>query len=205
MLKRTMMTAALAACLASNAGAATLNAVFETDPFLELREVSENINDVISLTATDLAGGGVELVLTANNTSEGFGSFYIAGFDPSDFVSTQGRLVEPSEFNSYRLELGAGTVFGRADLGQDDMPTFFNSGSISFFTQPGSAFTTDDFLTASIGAISVVPEFPGSLGAAYRGNFVTDVSTIPLPASLPLLAGALLGAGWLGRRSRKTT
>jgi len=204
MLKNTTKAVAIFMALTSNAGAATLSAIFEPEPFHVNRGFSENINDVLSLTATDLAGGGVEFVVTANDTSEGFGSFFLGGFSSTDFFSPSGFVSDPSERNVYTLELGPGTVFVVDQNVSVEDSVFFDSGSISYFTRPDSGFTTDDFLSAPLGVISVTPEFVGSLGAAYSGRFVMEASPIPLPASLPLLAGALLGAGWLGRKAKRS-
>ncbi|MFK7751593.1 MAG: VPLPA-CTERM sorting domain-containing protein [Sedimentitalea sp.] len=200
-LKNIVLPAIFALGTAISAQAATLTAVFETTPLIVQEGNSEDINDILTLTVTDLVGGGIEMKLTATGASDGVGSVFIKGFTANQFTGL-GNIFDASSANSYSTAIGTpGVVFGEpngsSSLFASDMAIYNNAMGINL--------TTADFLGKDIGAISVLATAPDRLGSLFKGEFISDVAPIPLPAAMPLLVFGLGAMGLASRRKRKAS
>jgi hypothetical protein len=131
---------------------------------------------------TDTAGNGSSITFSLNNT----GLQFVWG--------------SPSSTNKVTLLGDNGTTLG----------TVFWSGtsSISWTDSSGTRSISNANLANSssagalIGIVSdaIIKQAVFSTAAGSGGFEVAQVSAVPLPATLPLLGGALLGLGVLGRR-----
>lgn len=196
MLKKLVVATAFAIAALSSAQAATLTAVFDNPAVRTQNGATEDVNDTVSLTATDIAGGGVMLTLTATGTSDGIGSFYLGGFTASEFDGPA-NIFNATSANAYNSEFGPGVVFGNPPGG-----TSLFGGLVRTYTTLDLGLTTADFAGTTLGVITVLASSPNSLGALYGGTFSPAVNVVPLPASLPLLAAMVAGLGFMSRRKK---
>lgn len=191
MVRHLVTAAILAFGMTASAHAASLVANFSTTP--TQGPANNSPIDIISLTATDLAGGGVEFSVTGLLSAEGVGSFFILGADADDFT---GDVFNASSSNAYTQLGGTGTVFTTSGN------ALFSGANLTFETV-GAGASTADFLGATIGFISVLDSSPGLFSALYGGTFdALDTPAVPLPAGLPLL---LVGLGAFGVVRRKAS
>jgi hypothetical protein len=175
-----------------SAQAATLTATFDAPATRGSSTLAPN--DIINLTMTDLASGGVEITVTALDATEGIGSFFLLGQDAGDFVGPTG-IFNTSFSNVYRSDLGGdGAVFGTNDL------SIFEGASLTF-SSVSTLLSTADFSGLTVGFIVTTLDTPDRLQGLYGGS-LSEVSPVPLPAGLPLI---LVGLGALAVVRRKTT
>ena len=195
MLRTLSATSVLALCIATSGQAATLVATFD-EPAL-FGGSTESPNNIVTLTLEDIAGGGVSLMATSLLENTGVGSFFLGGFDASDFTGPS-FIFDAGPNNNYSTIVTGGVVFG------EDVGVF--SGDTLAAETTSTALTTADFANLQVGFISVTASQPSIQEALFGGNlsFVDGppVSEVPLPAGLPLLGLGLAGLGIAARRKR---
>lgn len=122
----------------------------------------------------DIAFAGGSFFGTSSNSCGGIGGDCLWSIDATSGVGTAiGDIGVSSVFG---LALTGGTLFG---LSSDD----------NIYT-----------INTSTGAGTLATGF--TLSGATNGAAVPPSAVIPVPAALPLLATALFGLGWVGRRRR---
>jgi hypothetical protein len=184
-----MTVAAALICAANAVSAATFTAVFETPALLvQGAGPGENPNNVVSMTVSDVASG-VEIRVVNIGSVDSIGSVFLSGLSAASFTSPE-NILDTEPTNAYRTRIEAGVVFS---LG------LAPGQSLVASTVPGETLTATDIAAAIVGTITFNQSFSDL--ALYRGAFEpTTVGVVPLPATLPLLAAALVGVAAVARR-----
>lgn len=191
-MKHLLATAAVTfAVLGSSAEAITYN--------VDLRIGEGTVVGTIETLSTGQVGVGnpilsYSLTLWAPNLNGGSPAFIDQGSAP--VFSTEGTFASDTELTFF-----------------PSLPGFlaFQNGPVYLAfngTGPGSIYDDTDFSTMSMGCPNFTCDFRNwsqreSLTGPIVIGTVGPVQPIPLPASLPLLAGAILGAGALRRAKRR--
>ncbi len=142
-------------------------------------------------------------------------------------------LVEPVPTNAQQVGVNTGTFYDGATTASTSTTGLFgitnwldiysaSSGSLASFGSTTGVFDIAANLTGSVAVMLkagntwvsylynglAAGSYTFDLLAAGTGNALSNIriistNPIPLPAALPLLAGALGGLAWVGRRRRK--
>lgn len=192
MISKLLTAAILTVGTTFSAQAVTLTATFDSDSFFG--DDRADINDIIEVTVSDLAGGGVEVEITGNDDAVAIGSVFIGGFDETQFTGGTTLTALVGSTNQYPFYLGTSGVI-LADIA-------LSGGATAVFTSvPAAGLTTDDFLGAAVGMVTTSVINPNIGTGSYGGTLGQIVpAPVPLPAGLPLL---LLGLGAVGIASRR--
>ena len=165
---------------------------------------------IASVAAT--AGAATSLTLdftiTGLGTSTAVNYLYLTGTAQTGASTTDS--VNVFNYSKFEYTVSA-TAFGASDLGSGvlDSPTFPN---LSGFGQEITSFTSSDpmyvELTLASGSVDPWARMKLQMGNDNGGALASDtiypsVAAVPLPASLPLLGGALGGLALFRRRRRR--
>lgn len=190
--------------------AATIIASFNPDAIETIRfpfRASESASEVVRVTVADTAHGGVEISFTATGLVDGVGSVFISGLDPTDFSGD--GFVFPGSSSSqgvYGQAFGlSGAIF--APRPNNPLVGYISglSGDVSSFASvQGINISTDSFLGATIGIITVFNPngHDDSPAGLYQGVFQTQAISVPVPETLPMLLAAFGAFGFVRTRKR---
>jgi len=200
MFKRILLASVFTLITSTLVQAATVTAVFDPTPLnSQASGPNEDPNSVAMVTVIDTPSGGIEIKISGTGASDGVGSIYFKGLSASLFQPAFAVFDAPSN-NSYVSNIGGpGVVFTLDPLG-----ALYRGSSTTLSDTPSGALTTADFLGIEIGMITVAASAPQSFGWLFQGQFVSDVTPVPLPAGLPLIVLGLGAIGLAGRKSRWT-
>lgn len=134
-------------------------------------------------------------------------------FDESLLTGTDGEELNPATDPSFDLSfLLFGQLFSAFDdIDFDEFPelTFDASGeptNIDFVVEENNPDNPTDIVQAGVTAIDLVGLSPDPFGNGFITDIsVTEISAVPIPATLPLFLGGLLAGGLLLRRRATAT
>lgn len=211
-------SAAMAVIASSAASAATVTLSTSLGPIGGASV--ENFNELglgavsspTTLTGLDNAtlttsGAPTPAIVQGNNATVNIAPFPTGGVDTSNYLSVFGG--SSATFTLSHAANYLGLLWGSVDA--YNTITFLDGSNNVLNTFTGTDFVTHNGNQGAAGTfyanfVSSVPFLKVVLSSTANSFEVDDVavSTVPLPAALPLFGAALIGMGVFGRKRRKT-